>query len=122
MSSAPPCPKSATGRQLPKIGADKPSSGSKSAKAPKKPKSLPLLVAIKPLNIEKEKKAFFDSGGQYNPQFIYSAEVDPKSLVQYGEPSNRYLGQVCGICACLFQILNVFYLCMSQYNFSKTYM
>lgn len=94
MSATLPSLKSGAGKRLPKLSAGKPSSGSKTTKSPKKPKTLPTLVAVKPLNIEVEKKRFFDSGGKYNPQFMYSVEVDSKTLLQYGEPSSDYLAQV----------------------------
>ena len=80
-----------------KTGSSKSLTGSKPATKPRKPKSLPTLVAVKPLNLEVEKKKFFDSGGKYNPQFLYSADVDSKIMLQYGKPSSQYLAQVSAV-------------------------
>ncbi|XP_067929604.1 putative tyrosine carboxypeptidase MATCAP2 [Watersipora subatra] len=91
MSLAPLLLRASASNPLPKLSPEKPSS-TKAAK-PKKAKSLPTLVAVKPLNLEAEKKKFFDSGGTYNPQFVYPAAIDSKVLHQYGEPSSRYLAQ-----------------------------
>lgn len=97
MSSAAPRPKPSSSTKQDQKTAGR-SLGTKQVKSSKKPKALPILVAVKPLNLDKEKKAFFDAKGKYDPQFVYSSEVDEKSMTQYGEASNRYLAQVTLLC------------------------
>lgn len=80
--------------QSKKTGSGKTKQGA-SATKPKKPKSVPILFAIKPLNMDTEKKKFFDSGGAYDPQFVYGCDVSPKSMLQYGKASDKHITQVC---------------------------
>ena len=60
----------------------------------KKAKSVPVLLAVKPINMETEKTKFFDSGGTYNPQFVYACDVSPKTIAQYGQASDKLITQV----------------------------
>lgn len=56
-------------------------------------RKLPILIAIKPLNLAEEKKKFFESQFRYNPQFRY-AENTEKAQKSYGDPSDKYIPQV----------------------------
>jgi len=67
---------------------------SASLKRSKRKQSLPLLVAVRPLNLENEKERFFKCRGKYNPQFTYSNGVETDKVTRYGEPSTKYLEQV----------------------------
>lgn len=61
-----------------------------------KKKCLPILVAIKPLNLEEERRKFFASGFEYEPQFRYAeSNVEERALSSYGLPSDKYIPQVC---------------------------
>lgn len=54
-----------------------------------------LLVALRPLNLEQEKQAFFQSDYKYEPQFEYS-QPEPRSVLdKYREGSGLFLEQVC---------------------------
>lgn len=56
-----------------------------------------LLVALRPLNLEQEKLAFFQSDYKYEPQFEY-AQPEPRSVLdKYREGSGLFLEQVCHI-------------------------
>lgn len=53
-----------------------------------------LLVALRPLNLEQEKQAFFQSDYKYEPQFEY-AQPEPRSVLEkYREGSGLFLEQV----------------------------
>lgn len=53
-----------------------------------------LLVALRPLNLEQEKEAFFQSDYKYEPQFEY-AQPEPRSVLEkYREGSGLFLEQV----------------------------
>lgn len=53
-----------------------------------------LLVALRPLNLEQEKRAFFQSDYKYEPQFEY-AQPEPRSVLdKYREGSGLFLEQV----------------------------
>lgn len=56
-----------------------------------------LLVALRPLNLEQEKQAFFQSDYKYEPQFEY-VQPEPRSVLdKYREGSGLFLEQVCHI-------------------------
>lgn len=53
-----------------------------------------LLVALRPLNLEQEKQAFFQSDYKYEPQFEYT-QPEPRSVLdKYREGSGLFLEQV----------------------------
>jgi len=53
-----------------------------------------LLVALRPLNLEQEKRTFFQSDYKYEPQFEYS-QPEPRSVLdKYREGSGLFLEQV----------------------------
>lgn len=53
-----------------------------------------LLVALRPLNLEQEKRSFFQSDYKYEPQFEYS-QPEPRSVLdKYREGSGLFLEQV----------------------------
>lgn len=59
-----------------------------------KPSRPCLLVALRPLNLEQEKQAFFQSDYKYEPQFEY-AQPEPRSVLEkYREGSGLFLEQV----------------------------
>lgn len=53
-----------------------------------------LLAAIKPSNVEKEKRKFFESDFTYNPQFEYANPALPSVLAKHSHASDRFLKQV----------------------------
>lgn len=53
-----------------------------------------LLVALRPLNLEQEKRKFFDSSFSYEPQFEYM-QPEPRSVLEkYCDGSGLFLEQV----------------------------
>ncbi|KAL3993411.1 sialic acid synthase [Sarotherodon galilaeus] len=62
-----------------------------------------LLVALRPLNLEQEKQAFFQSDYKYEPQFEY-AQPEPRSVLdKYREGSGLFLEQAVGIMECVLR-------------------
>ncbi|XP_022603467.1 uncharacterized protein KIAA0895-like homolog [Seriola dumerili] len=62
-----------------------------------------LLVALRPLNLEQEKEAFFQSDYKYEPQFEY-AQPEPRSVLEkYREGSGLFLEQAVGIMECVLR-------------------
>lgn len=53
-----------------------------------------LLVALRPLNLEQEKQAFFESDFKYEPQFEYMQPEPRAVLDKYQEGSGLFLEQV----------------------------
>ena len=53
-----------------------------------------LLVALRPLNLEQERQAFFQADYQYDPQFEYSQPEPSSVLEKYKEGSGLFLQQV----------------------------
>lgn len=49
------------------------------------------LNDLVPINLHAEREKFFDSGFQYNPQFIYQKNFSKKELSKYGKPKLWYL-------------------------------
>ncbi|XP_049573760.1 microtubule-associated tyrosine carboxypeptidase [Syngnathus scovelli] len=64
-----------------------------------------LLVALRPLNLEQEKKRFFQSDYKYEPQFEYAQPEQNSVLDKYSEGSGLFLEQAVGIMEC---VLNKF--------------
>ncbi|XP_061450399.1 microtubule-associated tyrosine carboxypeptidase 1 isoform X2 [Rhineura floridana] len=60
-------------------------------------KSPCLLVALRPLNIEKERDKFFRSSYAYNPQFEYAEPVPEMVLEKYQDASGQFISQAIGI-------------------------
>ncbi|KAG7276859.1 hypothetical protein CRUP_007996 [Coryphaenoides rupestris] len=62
-----------------------------------------LLVALRPLNLEKERQAFFQADYKYEPQFEY-AQPEPSSVLEkYKEGSRLFLQQAVGIMECVLR-------------------
>ncbi|XP_072235982.1 microtubule-associated tyrosine carboxypeptidase 1 [Leuresthes tenuis] len=62
-----------------------------------------LLVALRPLNLEQEKRTFFQSDYKYEPQFEYS-QPEPRSVLdKYREGSGLFLEQAVGIMECVLR-------------------
>ncbi|KAM4743592.1 microtubule-associated tyrosine carboxypeptidase 1 isoform 2-T3 [Anableps anableps] len=62
-----------------------------------------LLVALRPLNLEEEKRTFFQSDYKYEPQFEY-AQPEPRSVLdKYREGSGLFLEQAVGIMECVLR-------------------
>nr|XP_043885604.1 uncharacterized protein KIAA0895-like isoform X1 [Solea senegalensis]XP_043885605.1 uncharacterized protein KIAA0895-like isoform X1 [Solea senegalensis] len=62
-----------------------------------------LLVALRPLNLEQEKQAFFQSDFKYEPQFEYT-QPEPRSVLEkYREGSGLFLEQAVGIMECVLR-------------------
>ncbi|XP_067409037.1 microtubule-associated tyrosine carboxypeptidase 1 [Emydura macquarii macquarii] len=56
-----------------------------------------LLVALRPLNVDKEREKFFQSCYTYNPQFEYEEPVLTAVLEKYREASDQFITQATGI-------------------------
>ncbi|XP_023807485.1 uncharacterized protein KIAA0895-like homolog [Oryzias latipes] len=62
-----------------------------------------LLVALRPLNLEQEKLAFFQSDFSYEPQFEY-AQPEPRGVLdKYREGAGLFLEQAVGIMECVLR-------------------
>ncbi|XP_076011483.1 microtubule-associated tyrosine carboxypeptidase 1 [Genypterus blacodes] len=62
-----------------------------------------LLVALRPLNLEKEKQAFFQADYKYEPQFEYMQPEPQSVLEKYREGSGLFLKQAVGIMECVLK-------------------
>ncbi|KAM4593315.1 microtubule-associated tyrosine carboxypeptidase 1 [Odontesthes bonariensis] len=62
-----------------------------------------LLVALRPLNLEQEKRTFFQSDYKYEPQFEYSQPEPRGVLDKYREGSGLFLEQAVGIMECVLR-------------------
>lgn len=56
-----------------------------------------LLVALRPLNVDKEREKFFQSCYTYNPQFEYEEPVPTAVLEKYRDASDQFITQATGI-------------------------
>ncbi|XP_067853768.1 microtubule-associated tyrosine carboxypeptidase isoform X1 [Heptranchias perlo] len=56
-------------------------------------KSPCLLVALRPMNVDKEKETFFQSNYAYNPQFEYSEPLSSSIMSKYSVASDRFIEQ-----------------------------
>lgn len=62
-----------------------------------------LLVALRPLNLEQERQAFFQADYKYEPQFEY-AQPEPNGVLEkYKEGSGLFLQQAVGIMECVLR-------------------
>ncbi|CAI5782043.1 Uncharacterized protein PODLI_1B029038 [Podarcis lilfordi] len=62
-----------------------------------KRKSPCLLVALRPVNVDKEREKFFGACYAYNPQFEYAEPVPEAVLEKYKEASGQFISQAIGI-------------------------
>uniref|UniRef100_A0A3Q3AJA2 Microtubule associated tyrosine carboxypeptidase 1 n=1 Tax=Kryptolebias marmoratus TaxID=37003 RepID=A0A3Q3AJA2_KRYMA len=62
-----------------------------------------VLVALRPLNLEQEKQAFFQSDYKYEPQFEYMQPEPRNVLDKYKEGSGLFLEQAVGIMECVMR-------------------
>jgi len=77
-------------------------SGTKKVKTTKKSaKCLPILVALRPTNLETERIKFEAANYEYDPQFTYN-RLDTKALEQYGSASDEFLPQV----GCIYDLFD----------------
>lgn len=60
---------------------------------PKKTKSVYILEAIKPNNVQSEKEKFMRLRGQYDPQFEYHNLASEKVMKSYSQASNKLVPQ-----------------------------
>ncbi|XP_069580683.1 microtubule-associated tyrosine carboxypeptidase 1 [Brachyistius frenatus] len=62
-----------------------------------------LLVALRPLNLQQEKQAFFQADYKYEPQFEYT-QPEPRSVLdKYRVASDLFLEQAVGIMQCVLR-------------------
>lgn len=62
-----------------------------------------LLVALRPLNLDQEKTAFFQADYKYEPQFEYT-EPEPRTVLEkYRQGSGLFLQQAVGIMECVLK-------------------
>ncbi|XP_023683081.2 microtubule-associated tyrosine carboxypeptidase 1 [Paramormyrops kingsleyae] len=71
--------------------------------SPSSPKGSCLLVALRPINMEQEREAFFQAGFQYEPQFQYVSPQPSAVLEKYKEGSGLFLAQAVGIMECVLR-------------------
>ncbi|XP_043563251.1 uncharacterized protein KIAA0895-like isoform X1 [Chiloscyllium plagiosum] len=64
-----------------------------SAREPPPVKSPCLLVALRPINVDKEKELFFQSNYTYNPQFEYCEPLSSSIMSKYSVASDRFIEQ-----------------------------
>ncbi|XP_036391404.1 uncharacterized protein KIAA0895-like [Megalops cyprinoides] len=63
-----------------------------------------LLVALRPVNMDEEREAFFRSGYRYEPQFRYAAPEQLEGVLEkYKEGSDLFLAQAVGIMDCVLR-------------------
>ncbi|XP_037548491.1 uncharacterized protein KIAA0895-like isoform X2 [Nematolebias whitei] len=62
-----------------------------------------LLVSLRPLNLDQEKQAFFQSNYKYEPQFEYMQPEPTSVLDKYREGSGLFLEQAVGIMECVLK-------------------
>nr|XP_029513072.1 mucin-2-like [Oncorhynchus nerka] len=61
---------------------------------PSTPRGPCLLVALRPINLDQERQAFFQSDYKYDPQFEYSTPEPSAVLEKYKDGSDLFLAQV----------------------------
>ncbi|XP_068594864.1 microtubule-associated tyrosine carboxypeptidase [Brachionichthys hirsutus] len=71
--------------------------------APPGPPGPCLLVALRPLNLEREKQTFFQSDYEYEPQFEYAQPAPRGVLEKYRGGSALFLEQAVGIMECVLR-------------------
>ncbi|XP_029576288.1 uncharacterized protein KIAA0895-like [Salmo trutta] len=62
-----------------------------------------LLVALRPINLDQERQAFFQSDYKYDPQFEYSTPEPSTVLEKYRDGSDLFLAQAVGIMECILR-------------------
>ncbi|KAJ8343900.1 hypothetical protein SKAU_G00312290 [Synaphobranchus kaupii] len=67
------------------------------------PRGSCLLVALRPINMEQERQAFFQSDFQHEPQFQYTTPEPSAVLDKYREGSDLFLTQAVGIMECVLR-------------------
>ncbi|KAG9267074.1 uncharacterized protein KIAA0895-like [Astyanax mexicanus] len=70
---------------------------------PSTPRGPCLLVALRPINLEQERQAFFQSDYKYEPQFEYMNPEPSSVLEKYREGSGLFLNQAVGIMECVLR-------------------
>ena len=50
-----------------------------------------LVQDLTPINLEEEKRKFFDKDGNYNPQFKYKKLITINMLYRYGKPKPKFI-------------------------------
>eukprot|EP00063_Salmo_salar_P065878 XP_014040713.1 PREDICTED: uncharacterized protein KIAA0895-like [Salmo salar] len=60
---------------------------------PSTPRGPCLLVALRPINLDQERQAFFQSDYKYDPQFEYSTPEPSTVLEKYRDGSDLFLAQ-----------------------------
>ncbi|KPP77907.1 hypothetical protein Z043_102633 [Scleropages formosus] len=78
-------------------------SGTTQLAVPSSPKASCLLVALRPINMEEEREAFFRANFQYEPQFQYASQQPNSVLDKYKEGSGLFLTQAVGIMECVLR-------------------
>ncbi|XP_056269288.1 microtubule-associated tyrosine carboxypeptidase isoform X1 [Pseudoliparis swirei] len=77
--------------------------GREAGRSPPAPPRACLLVALRPLNLDREKRTFFQSDYKYEPQFEYE-QPEPRSVLdKYQEGSGLFLEQAVGIMECVLK-------------------
>ncbi|XP_062326780.1 microtubule-associated tyrosine carboxypeptidase [Osmerus eperlanus] len=77
--------------------------GTSALPSPSTPRGPCLLVALRPVNLDQEKQAFFQSDYKYEPQFEYSQPEPSTVLEKYKEGSGLFLSQAVGIMECVLR-------------------
>ncbi|XP_042174407.1 uncharacterized protein KIAA0895-like [Oncorhynchus tshawytscha] len=70
---------------------------------PSTPRGPCLLVALRPINLDQERQAFFQSDYKYDPQFEYSTPEPSAVLEKYKDGSDLFLAQAVGIMECILR-------------------
>ncbi|XP_041755210.2 uncharacterized protein KIAA0895-like [Coregonus clupeaformis] len=77
--------------------------GASTLPLPSTPRGPCLLVALRPVNLDQERQAFFQSDYKYDPQFEYSTPEPSTVLEKYREGSGLFLTQAVGIMECILR-------------------
>ncbi|KAM6979811.1 microtubule-associated tyrosine carboxypeptidase 1 [Aplochiton taeniatus] len=77
--------------------------GASALPSPSTPRGPCLLVALRPVNLDQERHAFFQSDYKYDPQFEYTQQEPSSVLEKYREGSGLFLAQAVGIMECVLR-------------------
>lgn len=77
--------------------------GASSLPSPSTPRGPCLLVALRPINLDQERQAFFQSEYKYEPQFEYAQPEPSTVLEKYREGSDLFLSQAVRIMECVLR-------------------
>lgn len=77
--------------------------GATALPSPSTPRGPCLLVALRPVNLDQERHAFFQSDYKYDPQFEYAQQEPSSVLEKYREGSGLFLAQAVGIMECVLR-------------------